>query len=127
MTDLDTKLKQFFARGRKTVLPEDRVIGYPDAEEIYLFITDALEGDRLEKLLAHLGRHPEDQELVTRARKLMEEADGKVYGGDPPRSAVAKAKALMGGSPPSLKRRAANWGWLPGPGARVAGGVPFGG
>ncbi len=83
MDALDREIKNYIAgeRAAVAVLGKRGVDLYPTEHDFYLFLTDRLAGDALEKMLSHLKTSPEDQALVVTARKLflaMDEASQEV-------------------------------------------------
>ena len=96
MDKIDTKIKDYLAKARQNRVHGTRLQpGYPTLDDFYLFIMDELGSSELDKMLAHLRSHPEDQILVSKARELLDQMDAadqeKV-----PDEAVRKAKRLMG-------------------------------
>ncbi len=71
-----------------------RDVGAPLSEDFYRFLMDELEGEALQKMTSHLLTHPEDQELVVEARRLLEtQAESEAE--KVPRRLIQKAKGLM--------------------------------
>ncbi len=75
MDKLDETIHKFLTEKER-----DRGLGLrsgtaPDAEELYLFLNDKLEGSRLERVLAFLKNNPEWQEWAVKARGLIESSD----------------------------------------------------
>ena len=97
MDRIDSDLKNYLSGALKGLGGADRQKAeYPSTEDFYLFITDQLGGEALDKMVSHLKNHPADQTLVLKARNLLsnEKAaeEGKV-----PYTAIQRAKSLMGG------------------------------
>ncbi len=95
MDNLDRLLKEFLAQERQRLEPQGRItFDYPSVEDFYLYLTDGLGDEALQKMLEHLKKHPEDQAFVMKARKLLE-AEGGQGDQTPSLKAVEMAKALL--------------------------------
>ena len=91
MDMIDSDIKNFLAKERPdSALGNRPSAAYPTTEDLYLFITDELEGEAYSKMIAHLRSHPEDQGLVAKARELLAGGETAV-----PRKAIEKAKGLV--------------------------------
>ena len=71
MDKIDQAIKDYLVRNRGVRFGRRDKGLYPSTEEFYSFIADELEGAELERMLSHLAIHPEDQELVSKARELL--------------------------------------------------------
>lgn len=97
MTDrIDSDLKNYLSGERKGLQEGDRQkTGYPSTEELYLFITDQLDGAALDRMITHLKNHPADQALVSKARGLLSD-EVTAEGQKVPYETIQRAKSLMG-------------------------------
>ena len=68
----------------------------PSSWDLYRYLNDELEGAELERVLAFLKDNAEGQDLVTRARELMQ-SEGGWENEAVPSESVKKVKALMRG------------------------------
>jgi len=92
MDSMERQIREFLLRNRK--MNGGRDVGAPLSEDFYRFLMDELEGEALQKMTSHLLTHPEDQELVVEARRLLEtQAESEAE--KVPRRLIQKAKGLM--------------------------------
>ncbi len=129
MERIDHKLKAYLESSRGVLPANDRLDAYPAVEDYRLFITGALEGQALERMLAHLKSDPDAQKLVRGARALIE-ASAEASSQDVPAGAEARVRALVKRSPqvrcphcgqgitpfkkPLAVQRAWSWAWAAG-------------
>ncbi len=98
MEKIDSLIKQYL-KGRQTPVSGGRSSGYPDAAALNAYLTDALQGAELERFLGELRNDADLQEVVLRARALMESEgwEGEMV----PAGLVGRAQGLMKESRPS--------------------------
>ncbi len=96
MDSLDKKIKEYLVSERKARVAERGLstrAGYPTDEDLYSFVTDALEGRDLLKMLEYLKSDPRAMELVSTARLLAQE-EASSDRQDVPQRLLNDAKAL---------------------------------
>ncbi len=94
MDTLDRTIKGYLEEKRGRLLSKDRGDEGPSTEELYLFITDELRGERLHKVLLYLKNNPDGQNLISEARRLLEKTDESAAE-EVPRETILKAKGLV--------------------------------
>ena len=92
MDSIELEIKKYFS-AKRAAGKED--LPCPSAEEFYLFLTDRLEGHRLEGMLDHLRKHPEDRKIIEEARQMLEEEKSGSWAAVPGQT-IQKAKDLLG-------------------------------
>ncbi len=95
MDILDNEIREFLSRNRSLAGRERHEDVFPTAEELYLFVTDALDEKALQRMLNYLRNHPEDYELVKKARELLQRG-AESESQEVPRRLLMKAGNLMG-------------------------------
>lgn len=95
MTDkIDVLIKSYLESRTPGVSGQREGVIYPSCEVLYAYLTDELQGPELEKILIFLRNNPEAQQLVSKAREIMESQSGweneKV-----PKALLDRAKGLM--------------------------------
>ncbi|MBI4432959.1 MAG: hypothetical protein HY592_05730 [Candidatus Omnitrophica bacterium] len=86
----DFVIRQRAAKGMSRQLPE----GGPSTEEFYRYLVDELKGEPFKKMVDHLRRHPDDVEVVLKARALwvnLSEAQGECA----PEKAIRAAQGIF--------------------------------
>lgn len=77
MTDkIDVLIKNYLETRKSSVSGQREDVIYPSSEVLYAYMTDRLDGTELERMLAFLRQNPEAQELVSKARGLMDSESG---------------------------------------------------
>ena len=76
MDSLDKSIKDFLSKesAKLNGVSRRRDLA-PTVDDFYAFLMDDMEGEALESMLRHLKSHPEDRELVAKARGLMEDVE----------------------------------------------------
>ena len=95
MDAIEKEIKNFIARERRALgLGRRENAVYPRETDFYLFLTDQLSGEDLERMLNHLKINPQDQSFVVTARKLISEM-GQADQESVPADLIAKARSLV--------------------------------